>query len=1063
MAQAVPYLIVGALGVAGSFLIGTPKGKQSQAEDMPSINSALRGSPITVSFGANRISAQIVWTNKFKAVRQKSSGKGGKGGGSGGMGAMKGGGAAGQSYLYYWDMIFHFGMMDAPAYISKGWIGSDRIEEESVQNIATSRKVSYNYLDAGLSVGSKDPATVEANEYYFAPGYPTDDPALDNWDYFTSQTSLPCAFPYTAWVGFQQLNLGNAPTVPQMSFEFITSHEEAVTTMVCSDYTISNPANGGTNAEVHIMTGEDGLHYRILNETDSFHRFPTIECIETGSTHTYVQSNMYAMLGSAGLLPAGAWNDYDQRIVLPTAGTPYFFLGMATGVNIGTPYDWQIEVMLLRMRIYGINSIQIDGGGKSYRHGLDYYIGTGNFYRYTKSSTQVTWYTGPEIYGPDTPSLVSFNLSGNPITDTVSWENNFTLTDIQSYQDWNPVTDGVDCTPAYIIYRILTSDVFGFQTTNIFGFTITPDRIDNDTYTAAVQKCIDKGIKISVSYTSNDDLLSILNDLTALFNGNIVEHAGKIYFGYVDENTAPMRTIDNHHLLSDNNKPPVNVIKGALQDGYNKVQYKFLDRKLDYKTNMVEVSDEVDMDLTGPRNKTYPAKFVMTGSLAMMLAEQALWSNLYGKDNYEFKVGWKDADLRPGNVITLVDSYDPILSKGVKALITNWNEKKRGQFDVKAVRIFNSHLSAGHGYSATASISGGASTLIEAPTPPIAITAYELPYEFQGSNSYVYLSYAQGAQVMGAQLHVSPDGANFVQVLDEQPYALSGILGQALPARQEGYVETNVEMWLLPTSAFDASTPTFVQDYDMDDISPALRQAGSAVMVVGSEAMAFEGLTLVGQNHYRIQRLYRGWGGTPISDVTSGARWFQHGAGIFPYPITADKIGTSFFYKIVPYNFAGRTYNISSIQAGSYQIKGLYWKPRKQTDPRVFVQSAISWPASTAFCGKNVAVTSGGCNLVVTWPRAANAEGFGYGGFNNGTFGHFLDDTPNPSYRVDVYSSNGTAVSSFTTTTPAWTYSMAQNSADFGGFGKDLILKVTPFNTRGDGPVSAVRSISVFW
>src|SRR5258707_38936 len=98
----VPVAILG-IGLIGQWLLG-PKGKSTTAapDSMPMLNSALRGQVIPVTFGANRIPAQVVWTNNFKAVRQKSSGKGGaKGGGSGGFGSAKGGGSAGVGYLYY--------------------------------------------------------------------------------------------------------------------------------------------------------------------------------------------------------------------------------------------------------------------------------------------------------------------------------------------------------------------------------------------------------------------------------------------------------------------------------------------------------------------------------------------------------------------------------------------------------------------------------------------------------------------------------------------------------------------------------------------------------------------------------------------------------------------------------------------------------------------------------------------------------------------------------------------------------------------------------------------------
>jgi hypothetical protein len=79
MAAAVPYLIVGAVGLIGEWLL-TPKSKaanSSQPSEMPSVNQALRGTPMFVTFGSCRVSAQLTWTKNWKAIRQASQGKGG--------------------------------------------------------------------------------------------------------------------------------------------------------------------------------------------------------------------------------------------------------------------------------------------------------------------------------------------------------------------------------------------------------------------------------------------------------------------------------------------------------------------------------------------------------------------------------------------------------------------------------------------------------------------------------------------------------------------------------------------------------------------------------------------------------------------------------------------------------------------------------------------------------------------------------------------------------------------------------------------------------------------------
>jgi hypothetical protein len=621
-----------------------------------------------------------------------------------------------------------------------------------------------------------------------------------------------------------------------------------------------------------------------------------------------------------------------------------------------------------------------------------------------------------------------------------------------------------DLTPPEIIKKILTSAVYGFDTASLFGFTITADSIDDTSYLDAVSKCNDEGIKVSVSYTNQDSLLTILNDLLALYGGTLAEQNGMIFFDVFRATDTPIRTIDNDHLIStDTGVPPVNVTKGAIQDGYNSVQYQYLDRLIDYKRNQVTVADEVDIDLNGYRNKVYPSQFVMTGSLAQLVAERALWSNMYGRDNYEFKLGWKDADLRPGNQITLVDSFHPALQSGVKVVINKKQEQERGVFTVNATRVFNNHLTAQHGYTNIASIDPGIDSILDTPGP-MDFRAYELPQEFQGANGFVYFGYNQSSYVMGAQLYISRDlGANYVLTQDVQPFIISGRMAQPLPLRDPGFVETDVEFYVLPRSGFVVSSPDFITNYTLDDATAVNRQVGLATLIVGSEAIAMQNLTLLSENHYRASKMYRGWGGTPIAAVSSGAFWHQHGTGMFAFPISEDDIGNKLFYKIIGYNFAGHVYDISSVVAKEYDVKGLRWLPRCATPIRTFVTSPQAWDPSSEFRGDKLAVVSGGCAVVLSWPDAANNEGFGSGGAGAGGFGHFSNDGTIDAWRIDVSSVNGTKVSSFVASTRSFNYSVAQNSADFGGFAHTVVYQVTPYNVKGDGPTTSTRTLSLIW
>lgn len=1305
MAAFVPGLVMLGVGLIGEWLLG-PKSPTQKPSDMPQLNTALRGSPYYVTFGANRVYAQIGWTKNFKPVRNKSSGKGAaKGGGSGGFGSAKGGGAAGQNYEYFWDMLFNYGFMDQPAMIRQGWVGGDPIDAKNIITITGGASVTVSAL---LPVIRREKDTKYAKlkftESFVAPGYITGDSNLATWAYFQSQEGVACAFPGTAWAGFNHLDLGQAPTVPQLSFEWVplsvgfrtgtggyvtTIQNDAVTNyaMNVDDngqlYTIDSfdgsnsgdpvrlwvfkAVNGVTTATAtlhDVAFGNDCVALGFAaNQTDvsyegnfaipgtkyiwvsgrtswGVNRVTQIMvqyCINTDGTITrqggfqyrygnlaggllsrenaspiYIAENGSVVIAynsrASGIVNSGAngswiavfdgpshwtvgtyddtattdttvqmygrtlelqelagdgfWNHFSDRVqyygnasFVPsvTPNAPHLFsyvckgdthwhnnhtssdtgwstyVGSISGAN---PNGCMVKIEITSLTPFGLtyaapvvdNNYFNDAVGNAlipFSDALHGFTGTvttdynddwqtptvfgtsgellacargysdndgyASTYLFVNDGTKATA-IGPKLTGQY--ATVAQLGGGNPsdpinisVTGTTDGQIYFVVDYLGGGGNPGKViakfggTDGssADVTPAYVIYRILTSPIFGFATQALFGYATNASRIDNASYLAAVQWCVANGIYISVTYTQADQLLTILNELLALYGGYLVDQGGFVKFGVVKgdglaQDGTSTRTLDNNHFVVDQEgQPPVQVQKAALEDGYNKIKFSYIDRALDYKPNQVEVADEVDVDVNGPRDKVFPARYVMAGSLAQQIAVRALWANLYGKDTYSFKLGWKDADLAPGELVTLVDSFDPILNGGVKARITNWNNSKRGVYDVVAVREFSQYVTASAFFTDVSSIDPGWATLVDSAQVPSHQTAYELPQEFQTSKAQVFFGYNQLSMVMGAQLYISKDGANYILTQDTQPFIISGKTAGPLENRPQGYCDEFFEFYMMPSGSFTVSSPTFCQTHDLDDVTQAIRASGGGVFIVGSEAISVENLTLLGQNHYRARRAYRGWGGTPISAHTSGDYFHYHSAGIFAHEIALDDVGTNISYKIAPYNFAGDVVDISSIAASSYHILGYYWLPRVQPRFKIFVSSTQNWDASHDVTGPYIGVWSGdantpaGSDIALTWSQAAQTEGFGAGGYGNPAYGHFLADVGTPSWRIDVSSINGTKVSSFVVNTPFFQYTRTQNSADFTGFGKDLVLKVTPYNVKGDGPVGYSRSLSMNW
>ena len=616
-----------------------------------------------------------------------------------------------------------------------------------------------------------------------------------------------------------------------------------------------------------------------------------------------------------------------------------------------------------------------------------------------------------------------------------------------------------DLTPPEIIYNILVNQYFGLYP--------SADIVDSDSYNAALDYCEANNIYVSTAYKTDESAQRHIELLLACYNGYlVVDHAqSRIKFGVHDLSNSPVRTIDNARLIRRSpDALPVKTTLGARQDTFNLIRINYLDRNLEYKQNQVDEGDEVDQDLHGMRVREFPAQFVMSELLARKMAHRALWNNLYTRDTHQFYLGWRDMDLEPGDMITLVDSFSS-LNQVVR--ITRWKEVERGTFEVNAVQqllyitgvlpsAVNSEtwaaINASGVYSSYTSQSSPSGISITWSPPPLdAAQAYEVPYEMNYAQlPHVYIGWTAAGEAAGASLYLSPDGTSFTRVSSVEPYQLAGRLLSSVGPGQGG----PVEVVLFPTSAWSTSSPAYYRNATLPDVTLPQMHIGAGLFWVGSEMIAYNDVTLLGQNRYRLENVYRGWGGTVPSNHSSGDRFYHHNTGVIIRQFNTDHIGQTFYYKVVPIGFAGVEYNVASVTAQAYTITGRYYLP--QLPPPIQYQDRR----------RITRVNAGGpADIAVTWKDAARYNGYGFGGAggNPGGFGGFTPDANTVSWGVEVVGSGSVTVRSVSVSTPAYTYTASMNAADNGAWRGNVAFRVTPRNSYGAAPRTAVLSMELFF
>jgi hypothetical protein len=604
------------------------------------------------------------------------------------------------------------------------------------------------------------------------------------------------------------------------------------------------------------------------------------------------------------------------------------------------------------------------------------------------------------------------------------------------------IVGGEDVYPPYIIYELLANP--------FLGIGLTDDMIDQDSYQETLDYCELNNFKVSAQFRREQGTLATIDDVLTTYGGFLSISNGVVKFKrleYLDGAASPVRTIDNHHLIVEQGKPPVSVTKGALQDTFNKIRVNYFDRNLEYAQNQVEEADEVDQDLNGIRMREYPAIFVMQEGMARTMAVRALWTNLYARDTYDFSLGWKDQDLEPGDVITLQDSYHPALANGVIARIISWKENKRGKFDISAKQEFEYMLASS---GDTLDITSASFTSKAGAMPVLRdFSMYEVPAAMDTEPPHIFVGWSTWNFAAGAELYASTDGVTYARALRVDPYQIAATLIGGLPDTDE--VAESVEVVMYPTSDYYSTGSVFFEA-TLGAAGQESRAAGAATMLVGSEMIAYEGVTLVSQNRYRFDKVFRGWGGTIHHEHSSGDQMFKHGGGVFKQDIAKNKIGTTIYYKVKPYNFLGVGPDISSINAKSYVIKGTGWLPSLPADVR-FVNSYDHRGLKREWVGSEV-------DINLAWNDTSTIRGFGILGNGYGGYGDF---TPGSySFRVEVYNGSGSVVRSLSVTSNNYTYSIADNVSDNGAWKGNCAFKVTPYNEIGDALASSVCSLELW-
>lgn len=480
-----------------------------------------------------------------------------------------------------------------------------------------------------------------------------------------------------------------------------------------------------------------------------------------------------------------------------------------------------------------------------------------------------------------------------------------------------PVNNGVNnnASPPAIVNHMLTDQYegLGYPSAQLGDMTSAGDFYK---YTAA------QGLLFSPAYTEQTSARDLLKDLVDAANCEFVWSGGILkVIPYADANVSgsstgtlvnytanvtPVYDLTDNDYIKSGAEDPVRVFRTKPADAWNVIQIEFLDKALDYNTNVIEAKDQANIEAFGERpSDVLKMHFITDMATAQLVAQIILQKRCYIRNSYEFTVGWRYALLEPMDLVTLTDSNLGMVQKTVR--IANISENDRGELTIKAMEwpfgtatpaLFSTQ--AGTGYAPNTQADPG-----NANTPVI----FEPPLSLTNGEQQIWLGTSGGADWGGADVWVTVDagGANYQQ------------LGTIYAGCRHGVVDT---------AGYTAGATSVLINLaaslgTVGNANATSQSASIPLWYIDGEIMSYTGATLTSANHYTLTGCGLGLYGIPNATHVAGTKVMRLDEGVAKLVTPQGSIGKTLYIKLVSFNKTGNALqDISTLTPFTYVVVG---------------------------------------------------------------------------------------------------------------------------------------------
>ena len=536
--------------------------------------------------------------------------------------------------------------------------------------------------------------------------------------------------------------------------------------------------------------------------------------------------------------------------------------------------------------------------------------------------------------------------------------------------------------PAHAIYQLLTAP-------SPHGAGVPTSAIDTGSLEALGQVCAEEHIPIRVIGQDGATVSDLLSEVLQEIGVFMPQIGGKLAFvpiRFQDPDTIPTLTADA--LVAPD--PEITFDQGPLDA--DRVVFLYSDRTRAFKPMPAVVDEDAGDGDDVPRRATREVNMqtVIDRITAQKFADRRQFEQMANKSEYVLKVGFSGRALEPGQAFkvsnlgqlrvaskTMDASSAPVV---IKAALDQYSVDPTGFF------VGDQGIGGGAGQS----------------TADLAVKIVEAPFPVAGDRIALLVARLRAnPAATTAAVWVSTDNTTYAQIGAQAGWGYGGELRDAIADEVGTIIDVGPEVV--------AANGDIARAIDLTS-DPGRWLTGDQVLLVGDEIMFVRAVEAFGTN-YRLRGLVRArWGTARARHEPGATAYIMRRADLVAHAGALLDAGGVVYVKVQP---AGTL--LSDIAPIVVELDGRARAPYRVDNVRPLsvgtgTDASLSWRY-------RVRDGAGGAASERGWGEACGAT--------PAVEGAFAVEIVDPS--------DGSVVRTATTTSPAYTYTAADRSTDFGG------------------------------